>query len=71
MAPEVLGKKSYTPAADIYSFGIIAYEMFADKSPYQEHAHDEFLALKICQGLRPSLDEARVPQLLKNLIERC
>ena len=61
MAPEVLRGQSYTRASDVYSFGIVAYELFAGNPPYHDLAHDEFLALKICQGLRPSLSEIVVP----------
>ena len=53
VAPEVLRGKTYTKSADIYSFGILAYEMLSGLPPYYNLPHDEFLALKICQGLRP------------------
>src|SRR5947209_7815242 len=33
-------------------------------------AHDEFLAVKICQGLRPKFD-IKVPQLLEDLFKQC
>jgi serine/threonine protein kinase len=72
IAPEVLTKKSYTPAADIYSLGIVAYEIFANASPYLNRDYDDVdFALKICQGLRPNLDKLKIPQLLKDLIVRC
>ncbi|CAG8556614.1 20010_t:CDS:10 [Racocetra fulgida] len=70
VAPEVLQGQPYTQASDIYSFGIIAYEIFANAHPYPE-MDDLDLALKICQGLRPNLDTAILPQLLKDLIKRC
>ena len=80
VAPEVLRKENYTPAADIYSWSIVAYEVLSGLPPYvtydekekcyKELAHDHSLAEKICQGLRPQF-EVKIPQLLKNLIERC
>jgi len=70
MAPEVLRGKPYTQAADIYSLGIIAYELFANSYPYPELDNTD-LALKVCQGLRPNIDEVLIPQLLKDLIKRC
>ncbi|KLL05388.1 MAG: hypothetical protein MRERV_1c064 [Mycoplasmataceae bacterium RV_VA103A] len=69
VAPEFLQGQPYTKAADIYSFGIIAYELFANSYPYPELDN---LALKIClEGLRPNIDEVKIPQLLKDLIKRC
>ncbi|EXX69157.1 Ypk2p [Rhizophagus irregularis DAOM 197198w] len=63
IAPEVLRGQNYTKAADIYSFGIIMYEVISGLPPYHDVSHDKILAIKICQGLRP--------QLIVNLIKRC
>src|ERR1043166_7412443 len=71
VAPEVLRGKKYTPSADIYSFGIIACEILSGLPPYHNLPHDEFLALKICQGLRPKVNNVKVPPLLENLIDQC
>jgi serine/threonine protein kinase len=71
VAPEVLQGQPYTKAADIYGFGIIAYELLANKYPYYEYTHDESLAAEICQGLQPNIDKIKIPQTLKNLIKRC
>jgi serine/threonine protein kinase len=71
VAPEVLQSKSYTQASDIYSFGIVAYELLSDNPPYHDYPHDEPLAVWICQGLRPNLNNIAAPQLLKDLIKRC
>src|ERR1043165_9070219 len=71
IAPEVLKGKKYTPSADIYSFGILAYEILSGFPPYHNLPHNEFLALKICQGLRPKVNNVKVPPLLENLIDQC
>ena len=71
IAPEVLRGKTYTQAADIYSFGILACEILSGLPPYHNLPHNEFLALKICQGLRPNLNNVKVPPLLENLIDQC
>ena len=71
VAPEVLRGKKYTQAADIYSFGILACEILSGLPPYHNLPHDEFLALKICQGLRPKFNNIKVPPLLENLIDQC
>src|SRR5947209_5398123 len=70
VAPEVLKGKGYTQASDIYGFGIIAYEVCTGLPPYHDIAHDEFLAAKICQGLRPKSDY-KVPQLILDVIKQC
>src|SRR5205085_4233236 len=70
VAPEVLRGKEYTQASDIYGFGIIAYEICTGFPPYHDIAHDEFLAIRICQGLRPKSDY-KIPQLILNIIQQC
>src|SRR4051812_32872168 len=71
VAPEVLRGKTYTQSADIYSFGILACEILSGLPPYHNLPHDEVLALKICQGLRPKFINVKVPLLLENLIDQC
>jgi serine/threonine protein kinase len=71
VAPEVLRGKIYTQSADIYSFGIIACEILSELPPYHNLPHNEFLTLKICQGLRPKFNHIKVPLLLENLIDQC
>ncbi|RIA81929.1 kinase-like domain-containing protein [Glomus cerebriforme] len=70
IAPEILRGQNYTKAADIYSFGIIMYETISGLPPYHDVSHDENLALKICQGLRPRFN-IKVPQLIVHLTKRC
>src|SRR5436190_300596 len=70
VAPEVLRGKEYIQASDIYGFGIIAYEICTGLPPYHDIAHDKFLAIRICQGLRPKSDY-KVPQLILDIIQQC
>ncbi|GBC37991.2 kinase-like domain-containing protein [Rhizophagus irregularis DAOM 181602=DAOM 197198] len=70
VAPEVLKGKEYTQASDIYGYGIIAYEICTGFPPYYDIAHDEFLAMKICNGLRPK-SNYRIPQLIFDIINQC
>ncbi|RHZ83759.1 hypothetical protein Glove_87g194 [Diversispora epigaea] len=71
IAPEVLsGDEEYTKAADVYSFGIIAYEMITGFPPYPDIPHDEDLAIKICNGLRPKIP-FHSPKLITRMIMRC
>ncbi|RHZ80204.1 hypothetical protein Glove_139g334 [Diversispora epigaea] len=71
IAPEVLsGDEEYTKAADVYSFGIIVYEMITGFPPYPDIPHDEDLAIKICNGLRPKIP-FNTPKLITRMIMRC
>jgi len=70
VAPELLQGRPYTQAADIYSFGIIAYELLANAYPYPE-MDDIALSLKVCNSYRPDIDKISIPQLLKDLIKKC
>ncbi|GET02181.1 kinase-like domain-containing protein [Rhizophagus clarus] len=70
MAPEVLRGHQYTKAADIYSFGIIMNELLSEEIPFNDIPHDKFLAIKVCNGLRPNISKD-VPKLLVDLITKC
>jgi hypothetical protein len=39
--------------------------------PYADLVQDEFLAVRVCQGLRPNLDKVPIPKLLKDLVKKC
>lgn len=76
MAPEVIKGDFYDPRSDIYSLGIIAYELFTGKSPYhgasvyqlfQEHLYKEVIPpLKVKSTLPRFVDEVIMRCLQKN-----
>ncbi|RHZ87079.1 hypothetical protein Glove_40g56 [Diversispora epigaea] len=70
IAPEVLSGEEYTKAADVYSYGIIAYEIVTGFPPYPDIPHDNDLAMKICNGLRPKIP-FHIPKLITRMIMRC
>ncbi|RHZ88866.1 hypothetical protein Glove_21g48 [Diversispora epigaea] len=70
IAPEVLCGEEYTKAADVYSFGIIAYELITGFAPYYDVPHDRDLARQICNGLRPKIP-LHTPKLITRIIMRC
>ncbi|CAB4439799.1 unnamed protein product [Rhizophagus irregularis] len=65
IAPEVLRGQNYTKASDIYSFGIIMYEVISGLPPYHDLSHDKNLAIKIYANPlnRPTSDE--ISKILK------
>ncbi|RHZ79123.1 hypothetical protein Glove_151g85 [Diversispora epigaea] len=70
IAPEVLNGEEYTKAADVYSFGIVAYEMVTGFAPYHDIPHNIDLAKGICNGLRPKVP-FHIPKLITRIIMRC
>ncbi|RIA78772.1 kinase-like domain-containing protein, partial [Glomus cerebriforme] len=71
VAPEVLRGGSYTQAADIYSFGMIMYFIVTGKQPFENLAHDQYLALNICNGIRPEISEPEAPKWYIDLMKKC
>ncbi|RHZ69733.1 hypothetical protein Glove_279g21 [Diversispora epigaea] len=71
IAPEVLHGHQYTKSSDIYSLGIIMWEITAaGKKPFQNLSHDEELARSICNGLRPEIIND-TPKCYVNMMRKC
>jgi serine/threonine protein kinase len=72
IAPEILRRThDYNESSDIYSFGIIMWEILHEKSPFNNIPHNVNLAIKICEGLRPRIEKRRVPKWYIDLMIRC
>ncbi|CAB4412351.1 unnamed protein product [Rhizophagus irregularis] len=71
IAPEVLRGEPYTQAADVYSFGMIMYFVATGNQPFFNCAHNEMLALDICEGIRPEINELEVPKCYTDLMKKC
>eukprot|EP00927_Polykrikos_kofoidii_P076431 TRINITY_DN73536_c0_g1_i1.p1 TRINITY_DN73536_c0_g1~~TRINITY_DN73536_c0_g1_i1.p1 ORF type:complete len:359 (+),score=46.50 TRINITY_DN73536_c0_g1_i1:121-1077(+) len=79
MAPEVFEFSgcAYDWRADVFSFGILMYEVFVRRLPYFDHRFlsdgDPRVALHVCNGLRPSLSHVPTdyPKELTDLAEQC
>ncbi|POG69838.1 kinase-like domain-containing protein, partial [Rhizophagus irregularis DAOM 181602=DAOM 197198] len=70
MAPEILRKKPYTPASDIYSFSMIMWEFTSGIPPFKNEAHDHHLILSICKGERPEIAK-NTPKCYIDLMKKC
>lgn len=71
MAPEILNGGPRTKESDIYSLGILYWEIITQRMAYANRRDDDFgLVLDVCEGLRPEFEE-RTPRYLKELIKSC
>src|SRR5579863_7055876 len=72
MAPEqILGKK-VDERADIYSLGVILYEMFAGIPPYSRGDHMSVMYQHVQGKARPPIDiNKELPVELNNLVMKC
>ncbi|PKC57401.1 kinase-like protein, partial [Rhizophagus irregularis] len=70
MAPEILRKKPYTPASDIYSFSMIMWELTSGIPPFNHEAHDHHFILSVYEGKRPKIME-NTPKCYIDLMKKC
>jgi tetratricopeptide (TPR) repeat protein len=72
LAPEVLSGNAYTPAADLYALGVIAYELFTGRYPYQ--FHDLSSLINQIRFTPLSFNDLAIPsaaqEFLQNLLEK-
>lgn len=71
MAPEVLSNQKYSETADVYSFGIILWELLVQDCPYGETTPQVSVALAVVQhGDRPQVPDD-CPEKYRILMNRC
>lgn len=73
-APEAIRKKAYSEFSDVFSFGVVLYEIFYQALPWS--AYDTMdVAIRVCSGERMNLQlESRkreVPDSISSLMIRC
>ena len=74
MAPEVLSKNKYSEKADVFSFGVVLYEIFTGKLPYSDPPFDKMNQAQLMYQIveleaRPPLDGLIIS--LQQLIRDC
>src|ERR1044071_2147065 len=70
MAPEILQRKEYTEASDIYSFGMIMWELITGRVPFRDQSNDIELIIKICKHFRPPIIKD-APKGYTKLMQKC
>uniref|UniRef100_U9SWX2 Protein kinase domain-containing protein n=1 Tax=Rhizophagus irregularis (strain DAOM 181602 / DAOM 197198 / MUCL 43194) TaxID=747089 RepID=U9SWX2_RHIID len=70
IAPEIISGKEITFASDIYSIGILMWEISFGKPPFIYQEDELFLAMNIINGIRPKI-ESGIPLEYKKLMMQC
>ncbi|XP_077231320.1 serine/threonine-protein kinase STY46-like [Tasmannia lanceolata] len=70
MAPEVIEHKPYDHKADVFSFGIVLWELLTGKLPYKYLTPLQAAVGVVQKGLRPTIPMHTHPKL-EELLERC
>ena len=70
MAPEVALHKPYTEKVDVYSYGIMVWEMARDRVPFQGMNKAEFTEKVVMKNERPKIDKTW-PRGFSNLLSSC
>ncbi|KAK9112583.1 hypothetical protein Scep_020102 [Stephania cephalantha] len=70
MAPEVIEHKPYDHKADVFSFGIVLWELLTGKLPYEYLTPLQAAVGVVQKGLRPIIPKHTHPKLTE-LLERC
>lgn len=70
MAPEQISTENYGFAVDVYSFGMILYELATGRYPFEGLKSHEIFNL-VTTGRRPELPQDLEGTPLKDLIQRC
>ncbi|URD97549.1 TyrKc [Musa troglodytarum] len=70
MAPEVIAHWPYNHKADVFSFGVVLWELLTSKLPYSNLTPLQAALGVVLKGLRPTIPENTDPRLAE-LIEKC
>jgi serine/threonine protein kinase len=71
MAPEVMRMQQITPCVDVYSMGIIIWELTTRECPFSHHSDYHTFVESVCfKDERPELPSG-VPENLLELMECC
>lgn len=69
-APEVLQYQPYTTKADIYSYGVVLFEIMTGRVPFDDDSFEFIVSKRVIKGDRPRLPDSIEPRMAA-LISRC
>jgi serine/threonine protein kinase len=70
MAPEVIRGAKYDEKADVYSFGIVLWELLTQLEPFKDFNEYHLMTRVVIEGVRPRIP-ATCPTKLAQLIANC
>ncbi|KAK8899348.1 hypothetical protein M9Y10_001662 [Tritrichomonas musculus] len=69
IAPEIWEKSEYSPASDVYAFGLIVYEIITNDEPFKDCKFFE-IPMKTLMGVRPEF-KCPIAEPYQKLIQAC
>ncbi|PKC01777.1 kinase-like protein, partial [Rhizophagus irregularis] len=70
IAPEIFKGSAFSKEADVYSLGMIMWELTTGCKPFSNVKHDHSLIYKILDGKRPKITKD-TPECYANLMKSC
>ena len=71
MAPELMCSREYTNKVDVYSFGILCYELLSESLAFEEITNIPDLIRIVVRGNRPNLNNTKISISFRDLISKC
>ena len=71
MAPEVIAGFKYTEKADVFSFGVILWELATRKPPYYGIEGTEVSRRVVKEDMRPKISERESPAPFLDMMKKC
>ena len=70
MSPEVIRHESYSFMADVYSYGVVTWQLLTHEEPFAKHTHIEAAGMVALEHARPPFPR-ETPAGVANLIKIC
>ena len=69
-APEVAQQRSYTEKVDVYSFGVLIWQMASSKKPFKGYSREDLMTKVVSGAERPKTIK-RLPRQFNALLKSC